>query len=107
MISIWPRSISAERAVWAMAAAGPTRIGMVRPRRAASTAPDKAVASQGCATAVGTGGRLAHRARSASYLPVPGGCAGTHRLMRDLGAWRLLDFGPDDAIGTKGQLSPQ
>jgi hypothetical protein len=31
----------------------------------------QAVSSQGCATAVGTGGRLRHRSSSSSYFPVP------------------------------------
>ena len=39
----------------AIFAAGPTRIGTIRPLAAASIAPASAVSSQGCATAVGTG----------------------------------------------------
>ena len=34
-------------------------------------APASAVSSHGCATAVGTGSRLRHRASSCSYFPVP------------------------------------
>src|SRR6516165_11181048 len=37
----------------------------------ASTAPANAVASHGCATAVGTGSRVRHLASSCSYFPVP------------------------------------
>src|SRR5262245_15672477 len=52
-------------------AAGPTRIGTIRPFWPASIAPSRAVFSHGCATAVGTGSRLRHLSSSASYLPVP------------------------------------
>src|SRR5262245_46787012 len=55
-----------------MLAIGPTRVDKISPRLAASTAPDSDVASQGCATAVGIGARLSHRAKSCSYFPVPG-----------------------------------
>ena len=36
----------------------------------ASIAPDNAVASHGCTTAVGIGSRFAHLASSCSYLPI-------------------------------------
>src|ERR1044072_5248029 len=72
--TIWklPRSIPAELATAAIFAAGPTRIGDISPVPAASTAPDNAVASQGCATAVGIGSELAHLSSNSSYFPVPG-----------------------------------
>src|SRR5215510_5792759 len=50
---------------------GPTRIGVISPACAASTAPDSALSSQGWATAVGIGARPLHRSRSLSYFPVP------------------------------------
>ena len=51
-----------------MRAAGPTRRGASRPSRAASTAPVSDDSSQGCATAVLSGGRLFAIARSRSYF---------------------------------------
>jgi hypothetical protein len=71
MISTLPRSIPADSATSAILSAGPISSGTIRPSLKASIAPDSAVASHGCATAVGTGGRLSHRARICSYLPVP------------------------------------
>src|SRR5262245_3974405 len=55
-----------------MTALGPTRIGVISPRPAASIAPVSDVSSQGCATAVGIGARRSHRAKSCSYFPLPG-----------------------------------
>ena len=52
-------------------AAGPTRIGTINPFAPASIAPASAVASQGYATAVGTGVETCARASSRSYFPVP------------------------------------
>jgi hypothetical protein len=49
-------------------AAGPTRIGVMRPTREASTAPLRDDSSQGCATAVGVGGSSLQRAISWSYF---------------------------------------
>ena len=43
----------------------------MRPFSPASIAPASAVSSQGCAIAVGTGGRLRHRSSTCSYFPVP------------------------------------
>ena len=63
-----PAFVSPPRAILA---AGPTRIGMISPFAPASSAPASAVASQGCATAVGIGSRLRQRSSSCSYFPVP------------------------------------
>ena len=46
-----------------MRAGGPTRIGAIRPSLAASTAPSSEIRSQGCATAVVTGGSLLRRSQ--------------------------------------------
>ena len=51
-----------------MRAAGPTRMGVIRPTRAASIAPFSEDSSQGCATAVGVGGIDLQRAISWSYF---------------------------------------
>src|SRR5271167_1766768 len=51
-------SSPARRATSRMRSGGPTRIGSIRPNRAASTAPLSEISSHGCATAVVTGGRL-------------------------------------------------
>src|SRR6201988_2626073 len=64
----------AEAAVSSIMGAGPTTPGTINTRFAASIAPVKADASQGWATAVGTGAKLAHRASSRSYFPVPVAC---------------------------------
>src|SRR5689334_1197842 len=66
------RSIPADSAVEVIFDRGPTKIGTIRPCRAASTAPDREAASQGCATAVGMGSRAEHLVNSCSYFPVPG-----------------------------------
>ena len=55
----------------AIFAAGPTRIGTISFRRAASRAPASADASQGWATAVVAGARPLQSASSCSYLPEP------------------------------------
>src|SRR5688500_2713961 len=89
MISSLPRSIPADFAVFAMLAAGPTSSGMINPRLYASTAPASAVASHGCATAVGTGSNPLHRSRRSSYFPVPVGC-GTSRPPRPPSTLRKL-----------------
>ena len=66
-----PRSIPAVSAVALILAKGPTRIGTINPSSAASTAPERAEASHGCATAVGIGSSLVHLSSNCSYLPVP------------------------------------
>src|SRR5215204_1638543 len=60
-----------SRATARIFSSGPTRIGAISPWSPASIAPTSAVASQGCATAVGTGSRPRHLASAASYFPVP------------------------------------
>src|SRR3954468_8228050 len=51
-----------------MRAFGPTRIGLINPSFAASTAPASEDSSQGCATAVGTGACAFARSSSRSYF---------------------------------------
>ena len=70
-ILVLPRSRPLFFATSRIFAAGPTRIGVISFFAPASSAPARAVSSQGCATAVGTGSRLRQRSSSASYLPVP------------------------------------
>src|SRR5712672_3108246 len=50
-----------------MRAGGPTRIGAISPSRAASTIPSMEIRSQGCATAVVTGGSCRAARKSRSY----------------------------------------
>ena len=64
-------SMPAAAATSRIFAAGPTRIGVISFFSPASMAPASAEASQGCATAVGTGSSSAQRFRSCSYFPVP------------------------------------
>src|SRR4030095_1114514 len=59
-------------AMAAILSAGPTRIGTMIPLSAAATAPDNALASHGCATAVGIGAKPLHLSSNRSYFPVPG-----------------------------------
>ena len=53
-------SIPADLAVASILSRGPTRIGTISPRLAASIAPVSADSSQGCTTAVGIGFRFLH-----------------------------------------------
>src|ERR1700739_1685494 len=60
-------SALACRAASLMRLGGPTRIGAISPSRAASTAPSIEIRSQGCATAVVTGGNCFAARRSRLY----------------------------------------
>src|SRR5262245_33546157 len=72
MILASPGSMPADLAVASIFSRGPTRIGTISPLSAASSAPARAVVSQGCAIAVGIGSKFLHLSSSSSYLPVPG-----------------------------------
>ena len=81
-ISTPARSIFALFAISAIFADGPTRIGAISPCSAASIAPESAVSSHGCATAVGIGSSPWHRSSRCSYLPVPVVCFMTSLVLR-------------------------
>src|SRR6476660_9711747 len=55
-------------AVYLTLAAGPTRIGLMMPASAASTAPRSELSSQGCTTRVGTAGTFCAAAIRRSYF---------------------------------------
>src|SRR5947209_4443896 len=71
MIRIPERLNPEDSAIARILVAGPTRTGSIRPFAPASSAPARAVFSQGWTTAVGTGGSALHISRRRSYLPVP------------------------------------
>ena len=84
-----PRSIPCALATSWIFADGPTRIGAITPRAAASMAPASADASHGCATAVAIGSRSRHRRSSCSFFPVPGSVV----MTRSTGSVDRLDDG--------------
>ena len=68
MISIPLRSSEKARATLMILSFGPTRIGLMRPASAASSAPLSEVSSHGCATAVTSGGSAFAAAMRRSYF---------------------------------------